>query len=496
MNNLPTAQLLLEAMLYTLATTPGNIITFNDELQFHGNNKGRQIAVKDIDINEQTGSFKIKGTGKETPWFNDAKELIETLDLPWIATSHQIKLPPSVDPCLFKYFGPEIFEFTSVRKDGKLYFRELAEPTNEYTIHVSEFMEHMKLGSIEFIQSNDLNKLKQISKEEKSQNFDTNPLYNREYENDFMEELESGISFSTIKDHHKQIIFNKTSFSQFVNRLTDLVESPSFLKPQNKNNMSKESVPIETTEKVEKILKDLEFKGFNPEFHRENVTKMLLEDKTTFSFKDLSFSKKVDFTLTHNMSKSGYYQLQASGFHKEMGNFAKFPLNGAFPRKDVFENFLELRSFLTNVEKWKDGQMVGKESVWLSMKENPCKSAEDSEKMWNHVKSYSHKYFKVPDDFFGHQLTEEDKRNLEKGRLVNFNDCVNIKNGEILKVEGLHVNIEERRLDYKYKTPTGLFISNEALEALQAKYKKEPKKEEIISEENKQEEKKKIKVKA
>ena len=238
--------------------------------------------------------------------------------------------------------------------------------------------------------------------------------------------------------------------------------------------MSTQTIPAEQQNVIDKLLKDLEFKGFKPDFHKENISKAVMDGKENFSLKDQSFSKKVDFTINYTKNRNGNYQLSVLGHHKEKGTYAKFPLQNAFPRKDVFENFLDLKAFQINIDKWskEENKFIGQETVWLTMKENPCMSAEAAEKMWNHTKSYNHKFFSIKEDYFAHSITPQEKKDLEKGRVLAFDDCVNLKTGEVCIVTGIHANPAKQKLSYGEMKGTGVFLEPAKLVELQARYKK------------------------
>lgn len=453
---------ILEAIVWEIASKPGNIITFKKDFSLIGI-KGCQIGVEKVEIDRSTNAFRIKGIGRDTPWFKSVQELSEVLDLDFMAKQHNVTFPDSTIPCLFYEAARGKSSaycnmINSIRKDGKIYYEDFTDGT-EFTIHLSEFIEQIKAGKFSFLNPDQYHSLVNDKPHERNSsiyvNPDVNPLYDREFTSDFMEALEDGP------------LFNSNPIKPTDQNTKSAVQT-QIHSPINTTNMSTQTLatPVEKQEKIDKILKDLEFKGFKAEFHKENITKAVNENKSEFSLKDQSFSKKVDFTLTYSLSAKGYYNLSVIGHHKELGTFAKFPLNNAFPRKDVFENFLEGRAFLTNIDKWKDGVPVGKDSVWLTMKENPCKSAADASAMWNHAKSYDHKFFSIKGEFFGHTITPEEKKDLEKGRLVTFKDCVDLTTGEIQTVTGIYANPGKQKLNYNKPEGTGQFLDQDKLASL------------------------------
>lgn len=448
------AKEILEAIIWEIATKPGNIITFKEDFNLIGI-KGHQVVVEKLEIDRSTNAFRIKGLGRDTPSFKSVQELADVLDLDFMARQHNISFPDTSIPCLFyeSYGKSTVYcnVINSIRKDGKVYYEDVKTGT-EFTIHLPAFIQHMKEKTFSFLNQHQYRALDSVKHEAQKvippENLDTNGLYDREFTSDFMEALEEAP------------FFNKSNENNY--------------SPINTTNMSTQTLASTTAqqEQIDKILKDLEFKGFKADFHKENITKAINQNKTEFSLKDQSFSKKADFTLTYSLSAKGYYNLSVLGHHKELGTFAKFPLNNAFPRKDVFENFLEGRAFLTNIDKWKDGQPVGKDSVWLTMKDNPCKSAADANTMWNHTKSYDHKFFSIKEEFFGHAITPEEKKDLEKGRLVTFNDCVDLTTGEIQIVAGIHANPGKQKLNYNKPEPTGQFLDQDKLASLKERIQK------------------------
>jgi hypothetical protein len=258
--------------------------------------------------------------------------------------------------------------------------------------------------------------------------------------------------------------------------------------------------------KVEKLLSNLEFLGFKKEFHEANIVKAVTEGKESFSLKDTSFSKLINFEILVSTNSKGNLKHEIRGEHKDNGNKVIMPFKNAYLSKSAIEGFLNggwplLRNHnVYGKEKVEiNGHMVNPvirtDSSFINMKEKPAKNWEEAKNLSAHVKTHNIKFFTLQENYFGHVFTNQDKAQLFNGHKLDAS-TVNLQTGEKQIAKGLRINfpVDENgkatpKLSYDSIEPTGQFLSESELEAVKASVKKKvaPNTNEATSEENTEE---------
>ena len=347
------------------------------------------------------------------------------------------------------------------------------------------------------------------------------------YENilaDSIDSLNNTIDSYKKRALEEREIFDNNNSAKNIEKLMNQVVLIRDLKLNNKTEVLKEflnNINNQLTHKNQKMaelqltpeqdklknqyLKTIEYLGFNPAYHEPNIIKAIKEGNLSFSTNDLAKdNKNIKYELAFSINNMGNGKVSYKAENLNNGYKVVWPQLGApIPKKEMTEGLLTGGFILTDLVK-KDGE---KYKVWMGIdKKNPPLTWEKGNRLFDKdnkcVNTHSGE-FKVPVQYFAHEMTKKDVAILLNGKEIGVT-TIDFKTGEKLMVNGLKVDFKptpegKTRFDFSYseKKGTNEFISPNELQDIKDSIKqgkKEPT-ESLNEDEAKQEQQVKEKTK-
>jgi len=239
--------------------------------------------------------------------------------------------------------------------------------------------------------------------------------------------------------------------------------------------MSETQLTPEQENLKSQYIKNLDYLGFNASYHEPNITKAVRENNVSFTLSDTARDdKNIKYTIIMSLNSKGNAKVAYKTENLTNGHKLIWPQMGApIPRKEATEGMLTGGYILTDLKNAK-GEAY---KVWMGIdKSNPPTTWEQANRLFEKDKkcviTHSGAFAKIPDQYFGHEMTKKDKAILFNGKSIGV-ATVDLKTGEKLLVDGLRVDFKKDpegkvKFDFTYseKKGTGAFLSENELQTL------------------------------
>ena len=489
----------------------GNIITFKEPFFWKGESF-TQILITAF-TKDSRGNLKLEASNRDSNWYPNINALVDAVDWDWMEKvhGHYYKIEQHIK--VGQQFKIEKdqngYEISKIGKQdqGRVYYANSHNPEEKYSMAKDLFIQKFSNKEIAFLK-------KPIAKITALNQVSPDPLISstdNSFTGSLTQHLESS-SKNAFRKSLKEQVAKKENLFDATHTVQATISSSI-----NPTTMSVQITPDQQA-KADKLLSNLDYLGFKRAFHEANVIKAITDGKESFTLKDASYSKQVNFEVVVSTNSKGNFKHEIRAEHSENGNKVIMPYKNAFLSKSGMEGLLNggwplLRNHnVYGKEKVEiEGKMVNPllrtDSSFISMRDKPAKTWEEAAALGQHLKSHNIKFFVLQEHYFGHQFSNQDKAQLFNGHKMDAN-TINLETGEKQITKGLRINFpvdtqgkSHPKLSYDQIDSTGEFITQDELLDVKAAMKKkvavttdEPATEDV-SQDQKQEQKKEQKKK-